>query len=318
MIDIMQKPRHETRRSFLRHIGAVLAASGISGCAALCRPCGIAPIDPTRELLTHPDATTPFAVFDAHAHVFNGRDLQVAGYLRGPVANDIPDPEVAEAVRKIADYAEQFAHQWSPSIENEASFLVEDIELGAAERRPGIKTLKGRALGWRTQELLLKLLNESAFRRHLRESTQALGVLAKNQRLLDVADSYTLPELEAILAGRQGRGDVRTLSSADHGEGGAILFLKRILSYGFQNLANMWDAFAESTVIRPDAFMSALVDFDYWLEYPGRHRGTPSCLRDQMLISEARSRCAQAERSFRSFPLIRGKTGRRTARHSPS
>ena len=92
-----------SRREFLR----VLGLSGVgmaSGCCVTAPSipetssglsAGLLAEDPAAFITA---ARTGIPAIDAHAHFFNASDIQAAGYLAGPIANDAP-----ESLRKLID-----------------------------------------------------------------------------------------------------------------------------------------------------------------------------------------------------------------------
>ena len=236
--------------------------------------------------MPYADLGLPFAVFDVHSHIFNARDVQLAGYLKGPVANDLEgsQPELANVLRALALPIQFVAQRIAPSLESEVAMM------GSAPQ-PGIKTLQGVDLPSeesQARDRLVQLLNETEFKKTLQFDLQKSGRMGLFSKSLDNGTFYSREEVDRILDETEQRhikGYDETLSSA-HPEGGVLTFLKHMLCHRYFNMESMWNTYRASESIRPDAFLTALVDFDYWLE-PGGHNRTPSCLADQVRMSEA-------------------------------
>src|SRR5258706_7226131 len=108
-----------SRRSILLKMAALGSISALSGC---CTPsCRLDTSSIGRKALPQDDVGLPFAVFDVHSHIFNGRDIQGGRYLRGPIANDLDrdHPEVANGGRSIADFAQDFSVTIAPSLQDD-------------------------------------------------------------------------------------------------------------------------------------------------------------------------------------------------------
>ena len=93
-----------TRRQALAGLGAVGASFGLSACTL-----PISPFCPGNPIISDPD--TPLTI-DVHAHVFNGSDLQVDGFISQILALDKPElkalgPILRELGRDFAPTAKE-------------------------------------------------------------------------------------------------------------------------------------------------------------------------------------------------------------------
>ena len=108
-----------TRRNFIATTAATTAAC-LSGCSCnYAKPINIDSITygalgyhPLEPGPTNTGNRSASRVVDVHTHIFNASDLQVAGYLRGPVAYGFAkeDDSLFKIIQKLASIIEDVAH----------------------------------------------------------------------------------------------------------------------------------------------------------------------------------------------------------------
>jgi len=281
---------NQSRREFLQ----VLGLSGI-GLASGC--CVTAPSIPATRaglsagLLTgDPGALMTAAqmgipAIDAHAHFFNASDMQAAGYLAGPIANDAP-----ESLRKLIDIlhpvVEIMARNFAPSAYKEMLYLESmDADMAGMSSKDRLDQLD-QSIIRRKDEIaaeLYKRLRKTDFPEAFRTSMQDGSHLIQGQQQFSedavrAALNYGLGENNLFRATTTFEGP-----DEDH-PAGLLAFVGNMFHYRIENIRIYQKAYTQGTrAVRVKAACMALVDFDFWLkgcDHP------PSHLRDQVLLTE--------------------------------
>lgn len=273
----------ESRRTVITWLAGLVGSLLLSSCCSFARSCGINIPHPELERIPSSDSKFDFAIFDTHTHIFNAKDLQVKGYLEGPVANDYDekgDKVLARVIRTLAGAIQAFGHTYAPSATDEVKkLMVPAISL----RLLGFTDVSEEEMV--TRNLLVKLLNKIEFRKNLKIAAEQENELQSFNYLSD--SPYTISEVNDILDAHLSGNKDKLKILKDRKETGFIVFLRNALSYRFQNVQHLWDAYGSNLSIRPDAYFISLVDFDYLLEKPRQHCGTPTCIKEQIILSEA-------------------------------
>ena len=131
-----------SRREFIRLLG--LSGLGlVSGCCATAKHITEAGAALSAGLLAEDpaafnNAALGIPAIDAHTHFFNASDMQAAGYLSGPIANEGP-----ESLRSLIDIlhpvVELMARKFAPSAYKEFHYL--ERWTGNCQVCPGLTVL---------------------------------------------------------------------------------------------------------------------------------------------------------------------------------
>lgn len=260
-------------------VGAsAFAASQLVACATCRREefpslMGINPV----AALTGVDArkvgeTGPF--IDSHAHFFNARDVQVRGFLEGPIAHAMADDRVADLVRAIAPIAERLSYL-APSPAAEMGMLQQMPEgLARMSVSDSAKVLDD-ALQERREIRLRALqqeLNQDARFRALYQ--KIIGLAARKsveeislehlRETVNRGSGFEEPKQPSIEL-RGSRADVDAALSV----GGVIRFVTHMLSPRADNLRSFIKAYSTGSRDVPLAgAIGALVEFNHWLGEP--------------------------------------------------
>ncbi|QNT69566.1 hypothetical protein HQ394_09785 [Defluviicoccus vanus] len=123
---IAARPHVNSRRRFLL-LGTTAMATIVAACCRL----PSSRIDaaagrgrPARLPIAHDggDGEDLPLCIDVHCHIFNGQDVDVAGFIRGPVASDV-SPELHDFLKALADLAAEVVYGIAPSGADEATAL---------------------------------------------------------------------------------------------------------------------------------------------------------------------------------------------------
>lgn len=296
------------RRRFLGSLTALAAAGcqtadGLRLEGSSCGASGVTPLEPVVRARPH----GPALCIDAHAHFFNATDIQVAGYLTGPVAHSMPEWE-RRLIAAAAPIMQWLGHRFPPTAKDElrslcarvtavrpaafgdpSSALRQEMEAErVAYRRRLAETLR-ETIGRETRFRLL-------YEQQLRRNFDARRSMLLRRGLTTDAAALTAPVDplgdEAIFNALQNSGIPRdpVLQMVDReidpdarSPEGVLAFLGCMLSPRHHNLMQYAQSFSsDAGAFGVDACIAAMVDFDRWL---GK-QPTPSSLRDQVLIHE--------------------------------
>lgn len=226
-------------------------------------------------------------VVDAHCHIFNASDVQVGGFLAGPLANDLPEV-VRKLVRLLAPIVEAFAQGKAISAYDE---MLQLDDLVNQLRSPG-------SLVSSTPEGVLDAAIES-YRRQLADELAAEiranpEIAGELDRVTGRPAGFTAGDRDNLrqfiftgLSADQRTPDPAALGAPDdpaREAGGVFTFIGHMLAPRFHNLRSYQKIYAtDTTAIGVDQCLASLVDMDYWL---GSCAHPPSLLRDQILLNQ--------------------------------
>jgi hypothetical protein len=247
-----------TRRQALSTIGGFGASLGLSGCSI-----PITPFCPTDATISDP--TTPLTI-DVHAHVFNGSDLQIKGFLTKILARDDPNT-YQEAAELLAEAGRDFA----PSASQELAELQRiDEVLRSCNGNAVVQVLIAeRERGYRRARRELKLALQSIRSRKRRFASGPLG-----QEIDNLPESYS---------------EFRTLSSRSRftlrkaTAFGAVAFLIRNFQFRYVNVYQYLLDYSRGNTRKVDLIVTHLVDYDWPI---GDGTSTPTSLSDQVRVME--------------------------------
>lgn len=265
------------RRSLVR-AGAALAAMPLAGCASLLRE--RMPEFEVAKPLAPLSASTAAAVtgatpnLDAHAHIFNARDVPVRGMLEGPIAHSLRDPKLAALVQALAPIAQALAHL-APSPASEMRMLrdlfASYAPFSEAKAIAQFDEDLIRRRDQRLQELQKALNKDGEFVRRYREIVGPATLKSVDQISLETlrAAAYRGSGFEGLsIEPRELRGaakDVEATLSLD----GVLRFATHMLSPRVDNLRSYIKAYGAGSPGVPLAgAVGAMVEFNYWLGPP--------------------------------------------------
>ncbi|MCZ6560367.1 MAG: amidohydrolase family protein [Gammaproteobacteria bacterium] len=282
----------KSRRVFLQGLGSA-GIAGISGCctnapgivedATDALEIGFSPLAPA-SINSSLRLTT--RVIDPHCHLFNASDVQVGGYLAGPIANNLPS-SIRWLVKGLAPIVEAFAKNIAISAYKEMQQLNDlQQELLTAGLTDG-ESVIDKQIDEHRQLIAKELAAEiqgTDLERRINE--HLVGLAAVNagfsagfseRYLLETfrrEDDLTV-DSAALLRDPSG--------SADR-SGSIFAFVAHMLSPRYHNLRKYQKAYSTSDdAIGIDTCLASLVDFDYWLgscDHPVSH------MRDQIILHQ--------------------------------
>lgn len=279
-----------SRREILSLIG-VAGMTGLAGCCQLkdfAKPSNLEPRPhdiPLRFGATRwRGSPAPKGCFDAHAHFFNASDVTVAGYLGGPIANDMGEP-IATLIRLLVPFA-QFLSEAAPSAKGEYEYLIglsksPLMALDVEKRREDISDAFYKEVKKRGQEFEAKY-NEIVLGLGEHE-IRALG--GQRPELFNSKSLHKAMTPDMRRSMPMSAQERQTLAAVPYPEG-VLAFVGYMLSYRHENLKAYQHAYTTS----PEAFgvehvAGAMVDFEHWLDCAPR-----SAQEDQIRVMDLISR----------------------------
>ena len=269
------------RRRLLLGVSAA-AATQLAACATCKREefpaaSGIAPLT-ALDGSAGPKAKASGVFIDAHAHFFNARDVQVEGFVAGPLAHSLTDDRLAELARKLAPIVARLAYL-APSPAEEMGLLQElSGRVGAMSTEAAAKALDD-ALQERREFLLQELqkaLNQDAdvlllFQRIMVPALQRSVDGISLKFLRDAAymgSGFDLAERQSIEMRGEMRGSKAEVAAA-LGVAGILRFVVLMLSPRVDNVRSFTKAYSAGSPDVPLAgAIGALVEFNHWLGQP--------------------------------------------------
>ncbi len=250
----------------------VLKALGLGVMAGALDACRVAPSRPLPGCAG--PGPSPHRHLDAHIHIFNGTDLQIAGFLREAVAPEYPS--VARLIGLIAEPLQTFVWAVSPQ-------AIPELEhLNGLATASGVRSFAETTFA-------------KAFERDRAQTGAQYSEFLRQQFQRDDVRS----ELSRLVAEQQARGAARGVprsfgaprdaSSArslarevDLASGIPFFdYLEPYFSYRYANFFEAADQFTCHGRPTIDSFVALLVDFDEPLA-PGKE--TPSRISDQAVV----------------------------------
>ncbi len=276
---------HDRRRfiqSALSLAALAFVGAGTGGCRGrLVKPPGCLPYQ-------RPDGRV---VIDAHCHIFNGSDLQVAGFVN-QVGLGMPD---LSPLNLIGDIVQTLAWELAPTADEELRWLrrrrggdagvtVPAMKAGLAEPHPLSATI-----------LDMGMDSDERYAEFWRRLDRFDGTAAKRSGLVGADDAGARVDaffrrlaghgtgagLVADPAGlrqslRTTTGIAERLHAEEAGSGrisAIVSFLKTFFRFRTENAWTMMQAYGCDSTTGLDLLCPAMVDFDLWLGDADRHRG---------------------------------------------
>lgn len=271
------------RRHFVKG-SLVFGAGMLSGCCT--NAPSIPEIDHMLPFGSSPLGFTPpknaaYRAVDAHMHIFNASDLQVGGFLRGPIAREFDSP-IREILINLSEVIEHFAKYHALSASEEMKVLK------VAANQPSVEDSK-RILRDKSQKHTDEVITEFMRKiRNTRAEKQINAILADNPISYPNKQSPFRKIDEALMreafdhTASQRQSTVDPFASSTNSLKGVLSFVCCILSQRYQNLMTYQDAYSgQNDEIFIGGCHAALVDFDYWI---GSCDHTVSRLKDQVIL----------------------------------
>lgn len=258
-----------TRRAFCN-------ALGLSGIAWALPAYPLAPPQPWPPCMASGPA--PHQRIDAHVHIFNGTDLQIAGFLKTSVANEYPD--VKGLLYLIADPLQSFVWHNSPKAQDELK------RLNQIAGKSGSRSFSEQDFGPTLQEDRAK--TQAQYNEFLRQQLRDEKVREELIKVIRRAKKKGADAQRTIqaLGKAPPSGTERELARRVDESSGIPVFdyLEPYFSYRYSNFLELVQQFTCANMSSIDTFVALLVDFDQPLgEYPGAT--TPSSIDDQTAVT---------------------------------
>ena len=277
------------RRRTLGLLGG-FALLNLPGCCQQTRPFPTSRIteDPDPKLIRSaflrpkptPHSHKPYKYcIDTHTHFFNASDVNVKGYLEGPVAHSIYSKGLRAFLIGMAPIIEELTwlapeaaaeYEWVAAKATSMQLMSpqdqdESLNDAVQQHRDRIaEQLYSRMRVSKLQEMYMQL-------EHPQRGVQIQGVVpAKRQFTLESIRGALDPAARHARSLQMfGRQPPPAAESAD--SGGVIEFAGYMLSHRWMNLLTYKQFFTDdSGSFGIDAAFGSLVDFDYWLDNPPR------------------------------------------------
>jgi len=245
-----------TRRQALAALGCFGAGFGLSGCAAPIVP--LCPGDPTIS-----DQTTPLTI-DVHSHVFNGSDLQVAGFYQYVVARKVEKQIIAVILQMLA---QDFA---PTGIEELAALMEVEAALRGCDVQTYIQVFSSHA--------------QDRYDRFL-SALKAANEKVRAQRFAQASTSRRLDNFISNLPSdyREYRRNRARLRLTDPTLAGEFAFVLRNFQYRYVNVYDYLLDYSTGRARKIDIMVAHLVDFDWPL---GGGNTTTTHLIDQFRVMD--------------------------------
>ena len=282
-----------TRRGFLRGLGSA-GIAGISGCCThalgivenATNPNAISGLSPLSPASINSSLRLTTRVIDPHCHLFNASDVQVGGYLAGPVANNLPS-SIRWLVQGLAPIVEAFAKNIAISAYKEMQQLQdlqqELLTTGLTNGESVIDKQIDEHQQFIAKELAAEIRGTDLERKI---NAHLVGLASVNAGLSgEFSEQYLLEtfrreeELTADSAAL-----LRDPSGSPDQAGSIFAFVAHLLSPRYHNLRKYQKAYSTSDdAIGIDTCLASLVDFDYWI---GSCDHPVSFMRDQIILHQ--------------------------------
>lgn len=245
-----------SRRDFLTAGVSMGFGLGLSGCAGFVNP--IQPVCANDPSISDP--STPLTI-DVHAHVFNGSDLQVNGFLTRVLR-----------IRGIGPILQYLAWNDAPNAQQELSELT---KISSVLRQCDITAVNVLVDQHRQQQYSLgrAQLIESA--RRIQRSPAVLS--ANTSEFIRQIDALP-PDYPNYRRSKSVRGRIGTASLTP---GGAIDFILRNFQYRYVNVFDYLNEYSSGRERRVDLIAAHLVDYDWPI---GDGRETETTIPDQIRV----------------------------------
>lgn len=285
-----------SRRDLLARLGAAAALPALSGCVKhLPQP------TPFQCSRTDVPPATPGFVIDAHCHIFNGTDLQVAPFLKR-IANlkwdgTTPMERLPQPVMNVlADFLQTAVWTNAPNTERELE-LIESL-MGCSDDPAVRLEVAMNQLASQQQHAHLnaqksilgapKMKQFAAAKSGIAPLSQASKVtedntLAEIQQRLEPSSAADYQSIRAIrkmaTAGKKRNTETATQAAAEEGLDGALEYVYQGFQYRLVSVLAYQGTFQNPP--SADLMVAAMVDYDWWLS---GGKPTRTSLRDQVNI----------------------------------
>nr|WP_315597677.1 amidohydrolase family protein [uncultured Cupriavidus sp.] len=255
---------HIDRRSFLTTLAAAFASvPSLGGAKTLC------PDDPTIS-----DLTAPLTI-DVHAHIFNGRDLQVRKFLSKTLVKQ--GSELYPLVDVMGAVLQTVGWHLAPSASREKNALeTYAARLKECKGSEQLKTVTSQAFDVGYQ--LGKRELEGAVNR-VSQSPQAAAVLgpAPGDAIGLAAAVSALPATYQEF--EETRSDSLHVLGSNPTVLGYLRFVLNNFNYRHVNAIDYLTTYSRNSSRKIDLLVASMVDYDWWLAQ-GRH--TPTTMEEQI------------------------------------
>jgi predicted TIM-barrel fold metal-dependent hydrolase len=203
---------------------------------------------------------------DVHAHVFNGSDLQIEGFLTRILARD--DPETYE---KAAELLAELGRNFAPTAAQELAELQRiDAVLRTCNGNGVVQVLDyEREAGYQRARRELKIALQSTRSRKRRFTRSPL-----EQQIDNLPESYS----QYKRSGYRARFSFKKVTAS-----GALEFLIRNFQFRYVNVYEYLLEYSRGKTRKVDLLVAHLVDYDWPI---GDGTSTPTSLSDQVRVME--------------------------------
>jgi hypothetical protein len=198
----------------------------------------------------------PHQRIDAHVHIFNGTDLQIAGFLKTSVANEYPD--IKELLYLIADPLQSFVWHNSPKAQDELQRLNQVAEKSGSRSfseqdfGPALQEDRAKTQAQYNEFLRQQLRDEKVREELIKMIRRAKKKGADAQRTIQALDKAPPSGTERELA-----------RHVDESLGIPVFdYLEPYFSYRYSNFLELVQQFTCTNMSSIDTFVALLVDFD--------------------------------------------------------
>ena len=250
-----------TRRQALAAISWLGASFGVSGCSIPITP--FCPTDPTIS-----DPSTPLTI-DAHAHVFNGSDLQIEAFFDLIVAVDNP------SLKGFGQLLQELGRDFAPTAAEEMAELLKiDAVLRTCDTRGSLQAFDSyRQTGYAKAVHGLKAALQRLRARRLRSNE---SIFLEIGRQIDaLPERYSDYKVSRLRTAR--------LSPESINVAGGIDFIIRNFQFRYVNVYDYLLEYSQGRARKIDLLVAHLVDFDWPI---GNGNSTPTSLMDQVRVME--------------------------------
>lgn len=266
-----------TRRSVLFGAGSLIASAPLSGCGFLTRtPSPLCPWDPRRT-----DRALPLTI-DAHAHLFNGSDLQIGDFFRLVLLRDL------ELLGGLGDILQGIA--WSTAPNGAAELVALDrIEIALAACQ-GPTAALARANPLDQSLASLRQAGYDIYRENLQRAVQANAQGRLGRRANASVESFIrgLPQDVGSFRTNYATPEATArLSRVDRKALNALRFVFQLFQYRYVNLVDYLDLYARGTDRKVDLVITHMVDYNWPLSMGGT---TPTSHETQLGVMKRISR----------------------------
>jgi len=238
------------------------------------------PLSPNKISL----AQAPRPMIDTHVHIFNASDLQVAGFLSGPIAYSFTNnTALISIIRKLAKPIEVISQSMAISAKDEFEFLNEQSNKSLQSVEKSLEN-KSNEIREEAIDKLYKAIKgkkvEAEINDYLRSSN---GLLSSSSKQIYIEFSKDFLN-EAYDLDSNLTENKNTFGDSQFGLGEVLGFIFKLLKMRFTNLKTYQKFYSEQPgSITVTSCYASIVDFDYWI---GRCDHTYSSLDDQVKVME--------------------------------